>query len=107
MLAALDMHLGPTPEIVILGDDNADTATVLAELRHRFIPNKVVAFRPSPADWPASTTSPALAGLFEGKGLQPPSPIVFICENFACQAPITGKTAAINALERLTNAAKH
>ena len=46
MLLALDMLLGPTSEIVLLGEpDNSDTADVLRELRGRFIPNKVVALR--------------------------------------------------------------
>ena len=92
MLAALDFHLGPTPEIVILGSDHtasdsdsdSDTAAALADLRHRFIPNKVVAGRTS---------------LTPSK----PSPTVFICENFTCQAPLTGRPAAIEAWERLSH----
>src|SRR4029077_4902394 len=39
MLAALDFHLGPTPEIVILGGEDSPTPPVLAGLRHRFRPN--------------------------------------------------------------------
>ena len=36
MLLALDMQLGPTPEIVILGDPNSsDTAATLSDLRQR------------------------------------------------------------------------
>src|SRR5262245_5576731 len=41
MLLALDMLLGPTPEIVILGNPaGRDTAAVLCELRRQFVPNK-------------------------------------------------------------------
>ena len=47
MLLALDMYLGPAPEIVILGTPDASpTRDVLAALRQKFIPNKVVALRP-------------------------------------------------------------
>ena len=39
MLLGLDMQLGPTPELVILGDDD-DTRAVLTALHRRFWPNK-------------------------------------------------------------------
>jgi uncharacterized protein len=104
MLAALDFHLGPTPEIVVLGSGAAasdfDTAGALADLRHRFIPNKVVTARISPTP---SNASAALAPLFAGKTPQQPSPTVFICEKFTCQAPLTGRPAAIEAWERLSH----
>ncbi len=99
MLLALDLVLGPTPEIVILGDpQRADTAAALADLRHRFVPNKIVACRR--AD-PVASGSPALSPLFAGKELHGPEPAVFICEQFACQAPLFGKEAAIAAWARL------
>ncbi len=98
MLAALDFHLGPTPEIVILGGDDPDTAAALAELRHRFIPNKSVASRRSLEE---SRASSALSPLFAGKTPQQPPPTVFICENFTCQVPVNGKQAAIEAWLRL------
>jgi uncharacterized protein len=99
MLQALDMYLGPTPEIVIIGQPtSADTATVLTELRHRYLPNKVVACRKPDG---IAAASPALAPLFAGKQLTGPEPGVFICENFACQAPLFGKDAAIAAWELL------
>jgi uncharacterized protein YyaL (SSP411 family) len=98
MLAALDFHLGPTPEIAILGNNDPDTADVLADLQHRFIPNKIVASRRSPEE---SRASSALSPLFAGKTPQQPPPTVFICENFTCQAPVNGKQAAIEAWQRL------
>ena len=62
MLIAFDFAEGPTPELVLLGDrQNADVARVLADLRRRFWPNKVVAARPTEHE------SAALAPLFEGK----------------------------------------
>jgi len=87
---AFDMVVGPTPEIVILGDPNsADTAAVLADLRHRYLPNKVVACR---AGTETASNSP-LSELFAGRKAIGPEPTVFICENFTCQAPVTGKAA--------------
>jgi hypothetical protein len=98
MLAALDIHLGPTPEVVILGSNDAETSAALAELRHRFIPNKVVACR---AESSGQYESSSLAAVFAGKELQHPPPTVFICENFTCQAPVAGREAAIDVWNRL------
>lgn len=101
-LAALDMHLGPTPEIAILGEPAHEaTAAVLANLRHRYLPNKVVALRR-----PGAVEEPSpLAALWEGKTLEGPGPGVFICEHFACRAPVYGRDAAIAAWDELTASA--
>ncbi|HEV3137117.1 MAG TPA: thioredoxin domain-containing protein, partial [Pirellulales bacterium] len=99
MLLALDLYLGPTPEIVVIGDPNAgQTATALAALRHRFVPNKLVACR-SPAR--LAEGSSALAPVFAGKRLDGPEPGVFICKDFACQAPLFGHERAIAAWDVL------
>ncbi len=97
MLLAVDMFFGPTPEIVLIGDPkNSDTAAALTALRHQYIPNKVVACRPANA----TLTSP-LDPLFAGKQPDGPQPAVYVCENFACQAPVFGKEAAVATWERL------
>src|SRR5262249_54142639 len=84
MLLALAMYFGPTPEIVLLGDPTgSDTAAVLSGLRHTFIPNRVVALRSGGE----SSGSSALVPLFEGRGNGAEQPTMFVCENFACQAP--------------------
>jgi len=100
MLLALDLYLGPTPEVVVLGSaDHTADREVLAELHRRYVPNKVVAFRDGPqAD---GRRAAALAGIFQGKRPIPPGPTVFVCEPFTCQAPVTGREAALSALESL------
>ena len=97
MLIALDMLLGPTPEIVILGDPaTPSVAAMLARLRHRFLPNQVVALRRD------SKGSSHLQALFDGKQPAKIDPTLFVCQNFACQAPLSGPEAmaAIDALEQ-------
>jgi hypothetical protein len=99
LLLALDMHLGPSKEIVILGDPRqSDTSAALVGLRHRFVPNKVVACR---APDKVAAGAMALDPLFEGKRLDGPQPGVFICERFACQEPVFGHKAALAAWDRL------
>jgi uncharacterized protein YyaL (SSP411 family) len=89
MLIAMDLLLGPTEEIVVLGDlENAATAEAIALLQSRFQPNKVVALRSS-----AATGLSVLDPIFAGKTALPDPPTVFVCENFACQAPIAGAAA--------------
>jgi uncharacterized protein YyaL (SSP411 family) len=96
MLLALDFQLGPAPELVVVGPaDDAETNSVIAHIQERFWPNKVLARRPGRGE------SIALAGLFAGKDVQPSSPTLYICENFACQAPITGQEAIGLALAKL------
>ena len=77
LLCALDLHFSPPRELAVVGDSE--------ELRHaaleRFEPNTVFAFAPEPHD-----TIPLLArkGLVDGK------PAAYVCERFACRAPVTG-----------------
>jgi uncharacterized protein YyaL (SSP411 family) len=74
-LCALDLHLSPPRELAIVGGPDSDVAR--AALRG-FDPNAVVAF--GPAD-----DVPLLAG----KALVDGKPAVYVCERFACQAPVT------------------
>jgi uncharacterized protein len=74
-LNALDLHFSPPREIAIVGPPDSEVArAALAP----FDPNAVVAFGPS-------DEVPLLAGkdLVEGR------PAVYVCEAFACQAPVT------------------
>lgn len=94
MLLALDFYFGPTPEIVILGDaTGGDTKAALASLRHGFAPNKVLACRAPQSE---AYRSRALGPLFAGKQLSGPEPGVWVCENFACQAPVFASEALLH-----------
>jgi uncharacterized protein YyaL (SSP411 family) len=74
-LCALDLHLSPSRELAIVGGPDSDVAR--AALRG-FDPNGVLAFGPAD-DVP----------LLEGKGLVDGKPAVYVCERFACRAPVT------------------
>jgi uncharacterized protein YyaL (SSP411 family) len=74
-LCALDLHLSPPREVAIVG--GADSGVARAALRG-FDPNAVVAFGPAD-DVP----------LLEGKSLVDGRPAVYVCERFACRAPVT------------------
>jgi uncharacterized protein len=78
-LCALDLHLSPPREIAIVGAPESEVARAALQ---PFDPNAVVAFGPSD-DVP----------LLEGKTLVDGRPAVYVCERFACQAPVTDPAA--------------
>ena len=85
MLIALDMFLGPMPEIVIVGPDNEETAKAIADLQQRFLPRRVIG-----RGQPGQQHAQHLAPLFAGRTSAGEHPSVFVCEKFACQAPVHG-----------------
>ena len=74
-LSALELHFSPPREIAIVGPIDSTVAKAALE---PFQPDTVVAVGPS-EDVP----------LLAGKGLVDGNPAVYVCERFACQAPIT------------------
>ena len=80
-LCALDLHFSPPREIAIVGP--VESAVARAALAP-FEPNAVVAF--GPADG---------VPLLEGKELVDGKPAVYVCERFACQAPVTDPAALV------------
>ena len=80
-LCALDLHFSPPREIAVIGPPDGEPArSVLSG----FDPNAVVAVGPSDG-----------VPLLEGKDFVDGRPAVYVCENFACQAPITRKEEAL------------
>ncbi|TMK65837.1 MAG: thioredoxin domain-containing protein [Actinobacteria bacterium] len=75
LLCALDLHFSPPRELAIVGP--ADSEVARAALAP-FDPNAVVAFGPAD-DVP----------LLQGKSYVDGHPAVYVCERFACQAPVT------------------
>jgi uncharacterized protein len=78
-LTALDLHFSPPREIAVIGPPESEVAKAALT---PFDPNAVVAFGPS-EDVP----------LLEGKDYVDGQPAVYVCENFACRAPITEPAA--------------
>jgi uncharacterized protein YyaL (SSP411 family) len=78
-LCALDLHFSPPREIAIVGRPEDEVARAALDA---YDPNTVVAF--GPAD---------RVPLLEGKGRVDGKPTVYVCERFACQAPVTDAAA--------------
>jgi hypothetical protein len=87
-LSALDLHFSPPRELAIVGPPDSEVAkAALAE----FDPRVVVAVGPAEG-----------VPLLAGKELVDGRPAVYVCENFACQAPLTEADAVVNPNTRLT-----
>jgi uncharacterized protein len=74
-LCALDLHFSPPREVAVMGAPDSPVAR--RELAG-FEPNAVVAFGPSDE-----------VPLLRGKDYVDGRPAVYVCENFACRAPVT------------------
>jgi hypothetical protein len=78
-LCALDLHFSPPRELAIVGPPESEVARAALA---GFDPNAVVAFGPSEA-----------VPLLRGKGPVDGRPAVYVCERFACRAPVTDAAA--------------
>src|SRR5262245_12098108 len=93
-LSALDLYLSSPRELAIVGPADSEAAR---SALNGFDPRAVVAFGPA-EDVP----------LLAGKGLVDGSPAVYLCERFACRAPLTDpaeialEVAGVNPNTRLT-----
>lgn len=86
-LIALDFMIGPTYEIVIVGDSKAeDTKKMLQALTKHFIPNQVVIFRPQEIKSPMIDN---LTGYTKNHTSIDGKATAYVCTNFNCKSPTT------------------
>jgi len=91
MLVALDRSLNKPRQIVVAGKrDAADTRVLLAEVHRHFLPNTIVLLADGGAEQKyLAEKLEALTGMSQLKG----KPTAYVCENFACQAPVNSADA--------------
>lgn len=96
MLIALDFALGPSREIVIAGErESKDAIQMFHSIYARFIPNKVVAHRPT-----AGKEAEAVVSLIPFLKEQLPwegKTTAYVCKNYVCNFP----TTSVKKLEEL------
>ena len=89
-LTAVDFAIGPSYEVVVAGPPpGSDTAEMLKALRNRFMPNKVLLFRPS------EEPSPEITRLAPFTAQQRPvdgKATAYVCVEGACKMPTTDIT---------------
>ena len=95
MLVGLDFCLGPVQEFAVVGDlSSAETRRALHVIRSGFRPNTVLAAKSEGTD---RTARPDLLPLLADKATRG-EVTTYICQNFACQAPLVGVEALRAAL---------
>ena len=83
---ALDFLLGARREIAVIpGADPSESRAAVEAIAQKFLPHAVVA--------PLDVASPSDLPLFEGRDARGGPATVYVCESFACQAPIVGLPA--------------
>ena len=88
-LSALDFYVSPPKEIAVIGPrDDPTTQALLDTVFHRFLPNKVVMGVETPLI-PADDNSEADIPLLAGRGMVGGLPTAYVCQNYACQLPVT------------------
>src|SRR5947207_770136 len=95
-LCALDLYLGPSYEVAIVGDPQAaDSRALIHEVvRARWRPNVVLAVA-APDDEEASETVPLLADRTSiGE-----KATAYVCQRFVCRLPVTGSEELRSSLE--------
>jgi uncharacterized protein YyaL (SSP411 family) len=103
MLIALDLWLGPIQELVFLGgSDERQNQSLLDDLHATYLPHAVMAYRQDGSLGASKAiATPTLEPLFSGRGATDGQPTLFICENFACQSPVSGVKKVTAAIKQL------
>jgi hypothetical protein len=98
---ALDFHLGPAYEIVIIdGDQPTETEAVLKKLRRHFLPNAVFLRRAN--DMSDDQLPPALKTILQGKTSRDGQPTIYCCELGTCSEPVVGLEGVQALMERIS-----
>lgn len=87
LLAAVDFGVGPSFEVVIVGNSKSDDTTkMLRAVQKQYTPNKVVIFRPTEKESPEIDNFSEFTKHFEsidGKAT------AYVCVDYSCKFPTT------------------
>ena len=88
-LNAVDFALGPSQEVVIVGDlEQTETRGMVDAFHRHYSPNRVLMLKQNGSDSQRLTQLASYLEGFKGVGDRPTA---YICENFACEAPVTDR----------------
>jgi hypothetical protein len=96
-LAVVDLLLDGPLELALIGSSGETRLEAIRrEVGRHYLPNRIIAYYD-----PSSGDSPSFP-LLEGKGLVNGEAALYVCQNFACQAPITDPALVAPALSAPT-----
>jgi uncharacterized protein YyaL (SSP411 family) len=92
-LCALDLYLGPSREVAVVGELDSDAARALVDVVwRRYLPNVVVA-----ASAPEDQAAAEAVALLAGRGVVDGRAAAYVCERFVCKRP-TSEPAELESL---------
>ncbi len=101
LMSALNFWVGPSYEVVVAGElEKADTQEMVKEIHKRFVPNKVVIFRPDNEELPLISK---LAAFTEHQRAIDGKATAYVCKNFACNAPTTDTAKMLELMTEAKN----
>ena len=87
MLSSLDFALGPSFEIIVVGNPSSGkTQDMLGEIVREFLPNKVVLLKSTKA---SNGTLERLAPFTKNFFAIDDKPTAYVCTNYSCKLPTT------------------
>ncbi len=97
LMQALDFAVGPSYEIVIAGNPDAeDTKKMLQALGQRFVPNKIVLMRPLDSEDPEISK---IAGFTKYQKALNDKATAYVCLKYACKNPTTDPAKMLDLLQ--------
>jgi uncharacterized protein YyaL (SSP411 family) len=97
LLIALDFAIGPTAEVVIVGDRGAEeTMAMLKALGSSFLPNKVQIFKPIGVEVPKIEE---LAEFTRDLSSKENRATVYVCQDYKCSVPTTNVQTLLELLD--------
>ena len=85
-LSAFDFYIGPSKEILLVGNDDEKVKRFLRILRETFIPNKVIIYKDDRTKDKLSKAAEFTKSYQSLNGAE-----AYICENFSCRLPVTSE----------------
>ena len=87
LLVALDFALGPSYEVVVVGDPRSgETNKMLDAIRSKFVPNKIMIFRPTNQEFPEIDS--VASSIKQYRNIERKT-TAYVCHNFNCELPTT------------------
>ncbi len=97
-LIAVDFQVGPSYEVVLVGDRTAVTGgEMLTKMNRTFIPNKVVLYRDTGDTESAMSDIAGFTRTMTALATGPTT--AYVCRNFACELPTTDSAAVMRSLQ--------
>jgi uncharacterized protein YyaL (SSP411 family) len=96
-LSAFDFLIGPSFEIIIVGKSGDDISKIQKLLNSKFIPNKILLYKPTDREDEINLIAPFLTHYKEIDG----KTTIYICTNYECKQPVTSVEEMMRLIDEL------